>query len=178
MYARRRFASPVREVSEKVRSEEPVLKVSLSLTGAEFDYGEFCSMVKKRRCDWVLWLMVTKQSLSILPRRLVFLTEPPADIGDICYTLIQEDAQVALAVNNQPGILADAILKKRWHILWITVSNLPCLIQCAWLSPRRGCSLPACQEPSGGTGTQAPLLQQIFEKVVPVQRVEIFVDSG
>ena len=86
--------------------------------------------------------MITKRPLSILPRRLVFQTEPSADIADICYTLMQEDAQVALAVNNQPGILADASVKKRWNILWITVSNLPCFIQCAWLSPRRGCSLP------------------------------------
>ena len=60
--------------------------------------------------------------------------------------------------------------------LWTTMSDLPCFIQCAYLSPRRGCSLLACQEPS--KRYSEPLLQQVFDKPAPVKRVEIFVDSG
>ena len=99
---------------------------------------------------------------------------------------MQEDAQAALAVNNQllkgrrlAVILADANVKKRWRIF--NDCGRPCLI-CHVLF-----SVPTSHQDAAARSlrvknlpedTQEPLLQQMFEKLAPVKRVEIFVDSG
>jgi hypothetical protein len=99
---------------------------------------------------------------------------------------MQEDAQAALAVNNQlfkgrrlAVILADAGFKKRWRIFndcgqpYLTfrvLFSVPGSHQDAAARSLRVKNLPE--------DTQEPLLQQVFERLVPVKRVEILVGSG
>ena len=76
-------------------------------------------------------------------------------------------------------ILADASVKKRWRIF----------NGCAqpYLISRVLFSVPGSHHDTAARSlrvknlpedTQEPLLQQVFEKLVPVKRVEIFVDLG
>jgi len=98
---------------------------------------------------------------------------------------MQEDTQLALAVNNQlfkgrrlAVILADTSVKKRWrmfngcgqpYLIFHALLRVPGSHQDAVARSLRVKNLPG--------DAQEPLLQQVFEKLVPVKRVEIFVDS-
>ena len=99
---------------------------------------------------------------------------------------MQEDALAALAVNNHllkgrrlAVILADGNVKKRWRIF--NGRGQPCLIFHVLFSvpgSHQDTAARSLRVKNLPEDTQEPLLQQVFEKLVPVKRVEVFVDSG
>jgi hypothetical protein len=76
-------------------------------------------------------------------------------------------------------ILADGSVKKRWCIF--NGCRQPCLICHVLFSvpgSHQDVVTPSLRVKNVPEDTQGGLLQQVFERLVPVKRVAIFVDSG